>query len=110
MFRYRFSKEPHSMFNIGLPEMLVIVFVVVLFVDPKQLPGLFRNIGKGVQQIRRMREEFTRSMRDVQNDLGLTNVGSSGAPDGAMAERPLEAGKSGTAKRCPETWDEGGGI
>ncbi len=96
------------MFNIGLPEILIIFIIVVIFVNPKELPGLFRKLGRGVQQIRRMREDFTQSLRDVQEDLGLTNPGTRGAygsTDGVRSARD-----PGDAKRRPEWWNEGGGI
>ena len=72
------------MFNIGLPELLVIVLVVVVFLNPRELPGFFRKLGRGVQQIKHMREEFTRSLRDVQEDLGLTDRGTRGTPAGLV--------------------------
>ena len=98
------------MFNIGLPELLIIILVVILFISPKQLPGLFRKVGRGVQQIRRMREEFTQSLRDVQEDLGLMDRGTPGTHVGGAREGPRRAAASAAAERRTGSWDEGGGI
>jgi Sec-independent protein translocase protein TatA len=98
------------MFNIGLPELLIIVLAVIVFISPKQLPGFFRKVGTGVAKIKGMREEFTRSLRDVQEDLGLTERGTPGAQGGTQREGPRRAGSTGAAERRPASWDEGGGI
>ena len=97
------------MFNIGLPELMIIVLVVIVFISPKELPGFLRKLGRGVQQIRHMREQFTRSMREIQDDLGLTDSGARGAQGGATREGPRRAA-SAAAERRTGSWDEGGGI
>ena len=83
------------MFRIGLPEILIVLAVVVILVKPKDLPGFFRKVGRGVRQLRGLREEFTRSVREMQDDLDRA------AP--VEGQRPGEnrAGGSG---------DEGGGT
>ncbi len=35
--------------NIGLPELLIVLFVVLLILGPKRLPGLGRSLGGGVR-------------------------------------------------------------
>lgn len=47
--------------NIGLPELLIVLFVVLLVVGPKRLPRLGRSLGGGMREfrdsIRRRHEE-----------------------------------------------------
>ena len=98
------------MFNIGLPELMIIVLVVIVFISPKELPGFLRKLGRGVQQIRHMREQFARSMREIQDDLGLTDSGTRGAQGGATREGPRRAAASAAEERRTGSSDEGGGI
>jgi Tat protein translocase TatB subunit len=53
-------------FRIGLPEILLILVVVVIFVNPKEFPGFFRKAGRFVQQMRDMRDTFKRSLDEVK--------------------------------------------
>lgn len=52
--------------RIGLPEIFLIILVIIIFVNPKEFPGLFRKVGKLFQQIKSMRETFTRGMKDFE--------------------------------------------
>ena len=36
------------MFGIGLPEMIIIAVVALIFIGPDKLPGVLRSIGKAV--------------------------------------------------------------
>jgi Tat protein translocase TatB subunit len=54
------------LFRIGLPEIIVILVVVLIFVNPKEFPGIFRKLGKFVQQMKNMRDAFKRSLDEVK--------------------------------------------
>jgi sec-independent protein translocase protein TatA len=47
--------------NIGLPELLIVLFVVLLILGPKRLPGLGRSLGGGMR-------EFKKSIRSKDTD------------------------------------------
>ncbi len=72
------------MFNIGLPEFLAIALVAIVVIKPEQLPGLFRNLGKGLRQVGRIRNEIMEGLREVKQDLGLDEPAPKGAPLDAL--------------------------
>lgn len=45
------------MFNIGFPELILILMVALLVVGPSKLPELARSIGKAFGQFRRMADD-----------------------------------------------------
>jgi sec-independent protein translocase protein TatA len=47
--------------NLGLPEILVVLFLVLLLFGGKRLPELARGIGKALT-------EFRKGLRDVADD------------------------------------------
>jgi sec-independent protein translocase protein TatA len=38
--------------SIGLPELLIVLFVVLLILGPKRLPGLGRSLGGGMREFK----------------------------------------------------------
>ena len=54
--------------NLGMPELLVIVFVILLLFGAKKLPELAQGLGKGIR-------EFKKAMRDTTDEVkGSTDV------------------------------------
>lgn len=41
------------MFNIGMPELILIFLIALIILGPKKLPEIARAIGKGIVQFRR---------------------------------------------------------
>lgn len=37
---------------IGLPELLIVLFVILLVLGPKRLPGLGRSLGGGIREFK----------------------------------------------------------
>ncbi|MEE9455145.1 MAG: Sec-independent protein translocase protein TatB [Paracoccaceae bacterium] len=64
------------MFDIGFSELLVIGVVALIVVGPKDLPGMFRTVGRYVGKAKGMAREFQRSMEDAADATGLKDVGS----------------------------------
>jgi sec-independent protein translocase protein TatB len=50
------------MFDLGLPELLVIAAIAILVVPPKDLPGLMRTVGRSVGKARKMFRDFQREL------------------------------------------------
>ena len=48
--------------NVGGGELLVILFVILIFFGPKKMPELGKNLGKGIR-------EFKNAMRDIQEGV-----------------------------------------
>lgn len=45
---------------IGMPELILILALVLIFFGPKRLPGLAQSLGKGMREIRKAAEEVRR--------------------------------------------------
>lgn len=64
------------MFDIGFAELMVIGIVSLIVVGPKDLPGMFRTVGRYVGKAKAMAREFQRSMEDAADATGLKDVTS----------------------------------
>lgn len=65
------------MFDLGWTELLLIGIVALIVVGPKDLPMLFRNVGRFVGKARGMAREFSRAMEDAADDSGVRDVAKS---------------------------------
>ena len=59
------------MFDIGFMELLVIGIVALIVVGPKDLPGMFRTLGRFTGKARGMAREFQRAMNDAADQSGM---------------------------------------
>jgi sec-independent protein translocase protein TatB len=59
------------MFDIGWMELLLIGVVALIVVGPKELPVLFRTVGRYMGKARGMAREFQRSMEQAADESGL---------------------------------------
>ena len=62
------------MLDLGWSELLVIGIVALIVVGPKDLPVLFRNLGRFMGKARGMAREFTRAMNDAADESGVRDV------------------------------------
>ncbi len=62
------------MFDLGLPELLVIGIVALIVVGPKDLPVLFRQVGRFVGKAKGMAREFSSAMNQAADESGVRDV------------------------------------
>jgi sec-independent protein translocase protein TatB len=62
------------MFDLGAGELMVIGVVALIVVGPKDLPVLFRNVGRYVGKARGMAREFSRAMEAAADDAGVKDI------------------------------------
>ena len=56
------------MFNVGTPELLVILLVALVVLGPNKLPDAARQVGKFVGEVRRMSSGFQDELRDAMQE------------------------------------------
>ncbi len=62
------------MFDIGLPEMLVVIVITLLVVGPKDLPRVIRGFARTIARLRRMVDEFMVSVNQYVRESELAEL------------------------------------
>lgn len=57
------------MFGLGLGEILVILFIALIFIGPKKLPGLARGLGKGIREFQNAAKGITDSVNEPMKEV-----------------------------------------
>ncbi len=87
------------MFNIGPPELLVILVLALVFVGPEQLPGIIRKSAKTFAEIKKvstsLRTEFVETLEAETKDIKE-----------AFSDTPLSFPDSGDPKAVSPTFSE----
>jgi sec-independent protein translocase protein TatA len=67
------------MFNIGLPELLIIVAIALIVFGPNKLPELAKAFGKAMREFKKateeMKESFEAETRDLEEIKSTLNEG-----------------------------------
>ena len=87
------------MLDIGGWEFLVVAFVLLMVVGPKELPNMLRGFTRAMRRIRSMASEFTRGIEDLASDSELGDLKST-----------ITDVKSGNLDRVADKIDPGGEL
>nr|WP_320049801.1 twin-arginine translocase TatA/TatE family subunit [uncultured Desulfuromonas sp.] len=56
------------MFGIGMPELLVILVIALIFIGPGKLPEVARSLGRGMREFRRASHDIKQTF-DVEAEV-----------------------------------------
>jgi sec-independent protein translocase protein TatB len=62
------------MFDIGWPELVIILIVAIVVVGPRDLPKAFYTVGKWVKAARRVTSDFQRHVDDMVRETELEDL------------------------------------
>lgn len=91
------------MFDVGGSELLVIGIVALIVVGPKDLPGMFRTLGRFTAKARSMAREFSRAMEDAADATGVREAAND--LKGLTSKKALGIDALEDAATAFEKWD-----
>ncbi len=89
--------------DLSWSELLVVGIVALVVIGPKDLPGMFRELGRITAKIRAMGREFSRAMEQAAKETGVQEVADDLRKVASPKAMGLDAVKSATDKF--EKWD-----
>jgi len=100
------------MFGIGLPEMIIIAVVALVFIGPDKLPGVLRSIGKGLVELKRATSDVRSTVQDemhkIEEEIELKDVRESAQNElGGVANKmdPLSLSKLSSGEQLEKIAD-----
>ena len=66
--------ESWQMLELGMSELLLVGIVALIIVGPKDLPKMFRVVGKYVGRAKEMARDFQRSFEDAAKESGFDDI------------------------------------
>lgn len=89
--------------NLSWSELMVVGIVALVIIGPKDLPGMFREVGRFTAKIRAMGREFSRAMETAAKESGVKDVADDLRKITSPKSMGLDAVKSAADKF--EKWD-----
>ncbi|MCU0903789.1 MAG: Sec-independent protein translocase protein TatB [Tabrizicola sp.] len=89
--------------DLSWSELLVVGIVALIIIGPKDLPGMFRELGRFTAKVRSMGRDFSRAMEQAAKDSGVKDVADDLRKVTSPKAMGLEAVKSAADKF--EKWD-----
>ena len=87
------------MLDIGGWEFLVVAFVLIMVVGPKELPRMLRSFTSFTKQMRKMGREFTDGMHQLAADADVADL-----------KATMDKAKSGNLDELASAIDPGGSV
>jgi sec-independent protein translocase protein TatB len=91
------------MFDIGWTELVIIGVVALIVIGPRDLPEMFRTLGRFTAKLRSMAREFQRAMEQAADQSGVKDVAKDIKGMANPKSLGLDAVKDAAAKF--EKWD-----
>ena len=77
------------MFNIGMPELLMILGLALLILGPRKLPELARSLGKGLAEFKRATNSLHEPLVSSPQPTTKAATSHSGIQRGEPEKRPV---------------------
>ena len=87
------------MLDIGGWEFLVVAFVLIMVVGPKELPRMLRSFTQFSRSMRKMAREFTDGMNQIANDAEVAEL-----------KKAMNEAKGGDLNKLASAIDPGGEV
>ena len=87
------------MLDIGGWEFLVVAFVLIMVVGPKELPRMLRSFTQFSRSMRKMAREFTDGMNQIANDAEVAEL-----------KKAMSEAKDGDLDKLASAIDPGGDV
>lgn len=56
------------MFGLGTAELLIILFIALIVLGPKELPKMARTLGRGIRELQRAKDDLKKNI-EFEDDL-----------------------------------------
>ncbi len=76
--------------NLGMPEIIIILLIVLLLFGPKKLPELARGLGQSVREFKKGANDIKQEFEQVVNEEPAKPEPQAAAPAEKKAEAPTE--------------------
>lgn len=104
------------MFNVGGPEILVVLLVALVVLGPEELPKAMRTFGNIMGQVRKLSSGFQSEMRSAMNSMDVANVakqamnpGSGTSGSSSSASTPASGAEPSSGSSTPASPASGTG-
>ena len=98
------------MFNIGTPELIIILVVALIILGPQKLPGLAKSLGRSLREFQKAAEDVKDSLtRDLREEGDADDLLDAGRIEAASpVEPPVESPSEPSPEPAPAPPEAGG--